>query len=52
MEKIKVTTNEYKSAETKKFNVSFSYGISEYDGVKAIDEFIISADKAMYSDKR
>ncbi len=52
MELIRNKTSEYKSDDTKKFNVSFSYGLSEYDGVKTIDEFIISADKAMYSDKR
>ncbi|SHH93255.1 sensor domain-containing diguanylate cyclase [Clostridium grantii] len=34
------------------FKISFSYGIEEYKSIWKIDEFVESADKKMYEDKR
>lgn len=45
-------TKDYKSENTKDFNVSFSYGLCEYENKMTIEDFISSADKKMYFYKK
>ena len=52
MKKIRKASDDYESADTSGFDITFSYGLAEYDENMTIDDFIKSADREMYNDKK